>query len=237
MNNNESNGNKKSKKSGRGKKFRKFIPLTGVTLMALILGIIIKRSGEPLSVKTILKYTPDNPVLAAIILVLFFSLKSLTVVVPLSILYLSSGILFSPLFAVLISTIGLVMTITIPYWIGRFSGEEITRNICLKYPKAQKMEGYQNENAFFVCFITRIIGFLPCDIVSLYFGACNTNFIVYLLAGVSGSLLSIITNTLLGTRLSNPFSIEFIVVLLCRIMISAGSIILKYCMDKRTAEK
>ena len=85
---------------------------------------------------------------------------------------------------------------------------------------------YQNSNAFFACFITRIVGFLPGDIVSIYFGACNTNFPVYLIGGISGCLLSIITTTIIGEKLNNPFTKEFLVVLLIRIIVIIGAILL-----------
>lgn len=226
---------KREKKSG--KKIGKIVPLVAVILMSLILSVVMKKSGESLSVKTILKYTPENTVQAAIVLVLFFALKSFTVVIPLSVLYLSSGILFPQVTAVMVSMVGLATTITIPYWIGRYSGEEMLQDICAKFPKAQQVAGYQNENAFFSCFITRIVGFLPGDIVSLYFGACGAKFSTYLTAGICGSLLSIITTTLLGSKLSNPFSVEFILVLFLRILISVGSVVLKRSMNHRTAEK
>ena len=137
----------------------------------------------------------------------------------------------------MVSMVGLTTTITIPYWIRRYSGEDIIQYIGTRYPKVQQLAGYQNENAFFVCFITRIVGFLPGDIVSLYFGACGVKFTTYLTAGISGSLLSIVTTTLLGTKLSNPFSIEFIMVLLLRILVSVGTVVLKHYMNKRTGEK
>lgn len=205
-------------------KWKRFIPVMAVVAIAVILVFIVKISGEQLSVDTILKYTPKNVVLAAVMLVVLFGLKSLTIVLPLSILYLTSGILFSPVAAVLVSTCGLAVSITIPYWFGRCSGNEITRDICRKYPKAGQLSQYQEENTFFACFITRIVGFLPGDIVSLYFGACGTNYFIYLAAGVSGSLLSIVTTTLLGEKLNNPFSVEFVMVLICRILVSVGSI-------------
>ena len=228
------------KQKGRKKseiKLKKLTPLAAIILMTLIILVIIRKSEEPLSVKTILKYTPENIILAACVLVLFFALKSLTIMFPLSLLYSSSGVLFTPFIAVIVSMIGLATTITIPYWIGRYSGEDIIRYIETRYPKVQKLTGYQDENAFFVCFITRIVGILPGDIVSLYFGACGAKFTTYLTAGISGSLLSIVTTTLLGTKLSNPFSIEFIMVLLLRILVSAGTVVLKHYMNKRTGEK
>ena len=80
-------------------KWKRFIPVMAVVLIAVILICIVKISGEPLSVDTILKYTPKNVVLAAVMLIVLFGLKSLTIVFPLSILYLKSGILFHSILA------------------------------------------------------------------------------------------------------------------------------------------
>ena len=201
--------------------------------MGIVFITIIKKTGQPLSVNTILRYTPENAILAAGILLLLFALKSLTVVFPLSILYLASGILFQPIVAVLINMTGLAITITIPYWIGRYSGKETIQEIRRKYPKASMVAKYQETNTFFACFITRIVGFLPGDIVSIYFGACDTTYGSYLVAGIAGSMLSIITTTLLGEKINDPFSAEFMIVLLCRILISAGAIIINYQLNRK----
>ena len=220
-------------KNDKRKSRKKRIPLIAILAMAIVFRAITYYIGEDLTVDTILKYSPHNQVLAAGVLILFFGMKSLTVIFPLSVLYLASGILFSPLPAILVSSIGLAVTITIPYWLGRYSGDNIVNDICTKYPKAAQVQEYQQKNSFFACFITRIVGFLPGDIVSLYFGACNTSYPIYLTAGLCGSMLSIITTTLLGDKLSDPFSIEFIIVLICRIMVSAGAVIINYKLQKQ----
>ena len=146
---------------------KKLIPIAAIVVMGIIFTVTVKKSGQPLSVNTILRYTPENTILAAVILLAFFALKSLTVVFPLSILYFASGILFHSVAAALISTAGLAITITIPYWIGKYSGKQAIQEICQKYPKAEMVARYQETNTFFACFITRIVGFLPCDIVSI----------------------------------------------------------------------
>ena len=212
---------------------KKLIPIVAIAFMGIVFTVIVKKTGEPLSVHTILRYTPANEMVAAGIILLLFAIKSLTIVIPLSILYLASGILFQPVIAVLISTVGLAITITIPYLIGRYSGKQIVQEICQKYPKAGMVAKYQETNPFFACFITRIVGVLPGDIVSLYFGACDTEYGIYLAAGIAGSLLSIITTTLLGEKISDPFSIEFMVVLLCRILVSVGAVLIKYRLNQK----
>lgn len=224
---------KKETHKGIGKKAKRLIPLAAVCTMAVIFRIITSRLGEPLTADTVLKYSPDNPVLAAAVMILFFAIKSLTIVFPLSVLYLASGIMFSPIPAVLVSSIGLAAAISIPYWIGRYSGDGVVKEISEKYPKVGQVEEYQRQNSFFACFITRIVGILPGDIVSIYFGACETPYPVYLAAGLCGSMLSIVTTTLLGEKLNNPFSAEFLVVLLCRILVSVGSVAVNYKLNMR----
>lgn len=201
--------------------------------MVVLFAIVIKKSEQPLSVDLILQYTPENKILASMIVLAFFALKSLTIIFPLSMLYFANGILFQSLTAVLISTIGLAITITIPYLIGKYLGKQAIQRICEKYPKAEHVKKYQETNTYFACFITRIVGVLPGDIVSLYFGACGTPYLVYLSAGVAGSLISIVTYTLLGAKISDPLSIEFMLVLLCRIIVSIGAIVINYKWNQR----
>ena len=205
---------------------KKLIPFIAIALMCIVFIFIDKITGEPLSVYTIIKYTPKDPILAAIVILFLYALKSLTVVFPLAILYLASGIIFPTWIAILINILGLAITFTIPYWIGRYFGDEAIEEIYNRFPKMKEVTKYQNSNAFFACFITRIVGFLPGDIVSIYFGACNTNFPVYLTGGISGCLLSIITTTIIGEKLNNPFTKEFLVVLLIRIIVIIGAILL-----------
>ena len=69
--------------------------------------------------------------------------------------------------------------------------------------------------------------------MSIYFGACDTTYGSYLVAGIAGSMLSIITTTLLGEKINDPFSAEFMIVLLCRILISAGAIIINYQLNRK----
>lgn len=71
------------------------------------------------------------------------------------------------------------------------------------------------------------------DIVRLYFGACDAPYAEYLAAGIAGSMLSIVTTTLLGEKINNPFSVEFLIILLCRIAVSVVAIVVNYVMNHR----
>lgn len=46
------------------KKIKRLIPIAAIIIMGIILTIAVKKSGQPLSVNTILRYTPQNTILA-----------------------------------------------------------------------------------------------------------------------------------------------------------------------------
>lgn len=52
------------------------IPVISIVTIAILLIIIIVKSKQPLSVQTVLKYTPENIYLAVSTLFLFFALKT-----------------------------------------------------------------------------------------------------------------------------------------------------------------
>lgn len=211
--------NMMNKDKKRKLKILKTIPLIVIIIIAVSVSVIIKKTEGDININTIIRYTPDNIGLAVLVILSFFALKSLSFIIPLSVLYLSSGILFPPALAVLVSAAGLWITITIPYLIGFFYGKNVKDYIKQKYPDTEKIEKYQSKNTFFTCFITRIVGILPADVLSIYFGVCRIPYLVYSSAGVAGSLLSIVTTTLLGNKLKDPFSREFIIILICRIVL------------------
>lgn len=182
----------------------------------------------------ILTYTHKNIFLSIVIMLFLFVLKSFSLFFPISVLYALSGLLFPMPLALAVSTTGLVLSHLFPYLLGRNFKDTMEREIINKYPKMEKIKEFQNKNSFFSSMIVRCCGFLPSDIVSLYFGAVSLPLVPYLLGGLCGSFLSIVTTTLLGNNLSDPFSKEFILVLILRSAILFVSIGIERKLLKKT---
>ena len=77
------------------------------------------------SVDEVLRFTPSEPWLAAVIMLLLFALKSLSVVVYCGILYAADGILFPLPVAILMNILGTAVMVSVPYFIGRRRGGDI----------------------------------------------------------------------------------------------------------------
>lgn len=218
------------------KRIRKIQIVAIVCFVLAIIVILLTRSGN-FSVDSITENAQGNPKKSITSLMLLFAIKSLTIVIPLPSLYVASGILFSPIKAVIISYLGLAITLTIPFVLGRWSGSDEMDYIKKKYPKIDKVIEIQERNEFLASFIIRLIGWFPCDVLSFYFGACRTNYLKYITSSLLGCSIGVITNTLLGDVILNPLSWQFIVLLLIKIAISASVIAITYHVNKKKNSK
>ena len=95
-----------------------------------------------------------------------------------------------------------------------------------KYPKVRALLNLQQQNDFFFAFLVRVVGFLPCDVVSLYLGSAALPFGSYLVGGMLGMLPGILTTTLMGASIRNPRSPQFIVSVSISVVLSVTSIAL-----------
>ena len=94
--------------------------------LAMVVFCII-RGG--FSVEDILSYAPRNVWLAAGFLLLLYLAKCLSVAFPIIVLQVAAGHLFAPAAALALNVLGLAVDLTVPFWIGRFSGSGLTTRL------------------------------------------------------------------------------------------------------------
>ena len=189
----------------------------------IILGICFLHR-DWFSVENVLQASPQNTLLAAAFMLLLFALKSLSVFIYCGILFIAAGILFPLPLALLISFLGAVVMVSLPYWLGRWMGGDLIDAIIRKYPKTAFLRQFQMENELFFSFITRIINILPSDILSLYMGASGIHYGKYLLGSIGGMLLTIVTFPIIGSSITDPASPLFIVSVVVQVVVTVVSI-------------
>lgn len=213
------------------RRFRKIQVTALISFVFALVAIVITADGR-VNIEAFAAHASGKPVRSVVLLLLLFGIKSLTIIVPLASLYIASGMLFSPVNAVIVSFLGLAVTLTVPYILGRWSGAEEIDYIKAKYPKIERIIEIQQKNEFFASLIVRLIGWFPCDIISYYFGACRTKYPVYIISALIGCAISVITNTLLGDVLLDPFSVQFVVIMLIKILVSAAAVAIAYLINR-----
>lgn len=185
--------------------FLKALPL----IICIILIFLFLASGNDITVQTVLSYTPESPFAAAIVILLLYALKSVSFVFPIAVLQIATGHLFQTPVALLINFLGRAVTLSIPYWVGRFSGSSLINNLQEKYPKIKGLCDKQGRNPIFISFLLRTFCFLPGDAVSLYLGATKIPYPYYITGGVLGTTLGVVLSTILGASITDPGSPAF----------------------------
>lgn len=189
------------------------------------------------TVEEILKFTPSNPLLAALTMLALFALKSVSIVLYGGILYAVDGILFPLPLAILLNLLGTAVMVTIPYLIGKKAGSSSVEHIVEKYPKADWLREFRKQNDFVFVLMIRFMGVLPSDIVSLYMGAIGVNYPRYLLACLLGMLRSAITFPIMGMSITDIHSPVFLTALCVDLAFMASSVVLYRIYRKRNEIK
>lgn len=159
-----------------------------------------------MTVEDFLSYTPSQPLLAVLFLWLAFAVKSLSIMFPVMLLFAVSGRIFPLPMALLVNIVGIAITLTLPYLIGRCSGKDMTEKLMLKYPKLAQLRAMRSKTGLFLAFIIRAVGVLPCDIVSLYLGNTRLNYGEYIIGGVLGFIPDLLCATIVGMKISDVSS-------------------------------
>lgn len=212
----------------------KSLPIIGIVFTVVILVMI----GKQLTLEDIMRFRMDNRWLASAYLICAYAIKSILIVVPLNLLMIAGGMFFdSQLLSLAVNTIGVAVCLSIPYWLGRLIGQKAADKFIEKYDKRgiiAKVGRIQSENSFFLSYIMRIIGFIPCDVLSLYMGASRISFFKYITGGVLGCVPSIITVTLVGATITEPDSPVFILSVVIHLSLSIiSSLIYRKFLKKR----
>lgn len=210
--------------------FARLIPILiiiGVTLYMVI-------TKKDISAEQILNYTPKNVYLAVLFILFMYAFKSLSFVFPIAAIQIASGYIFNVYMALAINIIGTAISLSIPYWFGRFSGSEYADKLVEKHKKLEVLDNFQRSNNFFFSFIARVIGVLPVDVVSMYMGSCKIKYLQYVLGGVLGFMPRIIATTVMGSYITDMHSPAFIISFLFNIVLAIVCIVIyKLKLEKK----
>ena len=181
--------------------------LAGLGLLALSLLYLHKQ--HHITMEEILSWQPENLVLAAAALLCLFAVKSATVFIPIMIPQILAGHLYSRDMALLINLLGLVIVMSVPYWIGKGLGSAKMEQLLQKYPKIQSILKAQDDNQMAFSFMLRACCVPPADMVTMYLGATGMPFLTNVIGGTLGSFPSMVLTTFLGANIRNPESPAF----------------------------
>lgn len=183
--------------------------LLALAWLAIIVVCLLHK--DEFTLEGILNYTPRQPVLAVLLLLVLFAIKSLSVFLYSGLLYAASGILFPLPAAIAVNVVGTAVMVSIPYWLGKKLGSQAAQYILHRWPKSAMLHDLRSGSDFFFVLIVRLLGILPADVVSAYMGAVGVKYRAYLPACLLGFLTTCVLFPIMGMSISNIRSPQFLV--------------------------
>lgn len=199
----------------------------------IVLAIIFR---DEISVDALLSLAPENLWLAVGFFMMLYALKSFTVVIPLVILYVSSGAVFGSWAAIGVNLCGGAICVTLPYLLGRSNSAGLLSSAKNKLPRqATNYFAAHPMSAFRKNVLLRAVGVVPSDATSYCMGAAGESFLGYLLGSVIGLLPDMIPQTLVGAAATDPSSSLFKWSLAAALTMKAAAIAASILIRRRTA--
>ena len=133
--------------------------LVGLVWLAIIALCLVHK--DSFTLEGILTYTPDKPLLAALVLVALFAVKSLSVFLYSGFLYMAAGVLFPLPAAIAVNLAGTAVMVTLPYLLGQKLGGRAVEYILSRWPKAAALHDLRCDSDFFFVLLIRLLMCFP----------------------------------------------------------------------------
>ncbi len=147
--------------------------------------------------------------------------------IPMGFLCVISGIVFPLGQAIIINILFCSFFFTVKYFEGKFIGGGWTGMILgikqLRFVK-EWIQFKGNGNPY-VLFVSRLVPSIPLGMVSKYYGSMKYDFVYYTLLSLLGLAPRLYIYTKIGSTIYNPFSVQFIVLLMVIVAFTGISII------------
>ena len=203
-------------------------------LFWIFLVLICWSQREHLTLEGILNFTPESPVIAVLVMLGMFLLKSVTFVIYGNILYTASGIMFALPAAVLLNIVGSAIMASVPYFMGRKAGAGFLNTLTSKHPKLSVLKDVPQKHPLSSSVMIRLLGILPGDLVSMYFGAGRASFGRYLAGTLIGLCPSIVIFSVMGMSAGDITSPAFRISVAAEIILVLTSFIILFCIRKKS---
>ena len=190
-------------------------------LSIIILIILVVWQLDYFSLENIVNLMPGSLFLSLLIFIGIYVLKTLTMVIPISMLYLAAGVVFPLPIALAVTYFCLIIAMTVGYMIGKKLGAERLNSWLGKHKKAANfVEARQNQLSNF-CLMSRLLK-MQFDIVNMVSGALHIPYLKFLGASLLGVSPVVIPYVIAASHIHDPLSADFFLPLVLSFVFAFG---------------
>ncbi len=177
----------------------------------------------------------------AIGIIVFSVVKSFALVFPPAVVFSVCGYIMPNFWlALLINIVSVFLSLSIPYFLGRFTGAGMVNTLKGKFKAIKKIDDFAGANEMQMTFAIKLSGIMPGDLSSLLFGAMGISFKNYTIGANLGMLPLVAVYTLFGCTLKSvgekPWLAAIPVAVIIVFVLIAG-LITKRLIAKTKAQK
>ena len=165
-----------------------------------------------------------NKWLVIVAIILIYLAKSV-IPIPTSAVCVIAGMVFPTPYAVIINMAGYTLLITIKYVWGKHLGRGYVYKILRRYENVQRIMDSDKKYKDGLLVGLRVVPYIPINTVSQVYGAMNFDYNRFVLLSVIGFLPRIVSYSMVGRHVYNPFSLGFILPIVIIFVISGVAII------------
>ncbi len=204
-----------------------------IIVIIMILAIVYYDRLTNIDIRQLVS-SSSSEVAAALSVVGIYALKGIVFVIPASLIYISVGMAFSPLTAVIVNIAGISVEVIVSYLFGLMLGGEYVENLLKKNKGGRKLLELKQQNKQSSVFIVRLLPVFPIDFASLFFGSVKFSFPKYFILSVLGIAPRVILFTLLGDKVYDLIPMKLIItVILALLPVAAVAILVKWIISKK----
>lgn len=203
------------------------------TIFAVLITILYWDEFRALTVSHIVDASPNTWITAILIVLIYYVLKSFIMIVPVLVIQIAAGVIFPLPLALVVNLAGLMITLSISYGMGRLRGQNYVGRLIEKYPKSAIIQTLPNKNPFLFCFLIHSLSIFPMNMIGMFAGALNIGYKYYFYGALFGSLVRVVSVTVMGTAAADPTSPVFLISLVVTLLIS----LISYCFYRMKIKK
>lgn len=163
---------------------------------------------------------------AFLLILLLFLVKSIIPIIPFSVLFISSGMVFSEPVSIFINLFGFTILCTVKFYIGKVRGGGGAHKLANRSKTIYKFMDFGGKGNKWMLALMRFIPFFPVNTVSRAYGGTSMKYYKFLSYSIIGFMPRIILWSVIGFNIFDPFTPGFVIPVSILLIISGASLLL-----------
>lgn len=155
-----------------------------------------------------------------------FAVKSVMAFIPFSVLFISSGMVFSAPVAMGVSVLGFALLISVKFLWGKKFGGGNAHKLAVKSKSITRFMDLKGKGNKWMLVVLRFVPFVPVGTVSRAYGATEMKYLPFVGLSVLGFLPRVVLWSFVGSNIFDPFTPTFMAPIIVLLIISGISLLI-----------